>query len=171
MREYMREYRKREYVKQKELEYTETHKEQIANKNHLWYLKNKEKVVAYQKTYQKNRYATDDNYKTIQKLRKTITNAIKRTGNSKNKRVEDILGCSLEYFKEYISNQFQDGMSWDNWGEWHLDHIIPISNAHNEQEAYELNRFTNFQPLWAEDNLRKGDNNGNKGNSKNGNSS
>lgn len=144
---YMRAYREREYVKQKEKSYEATHKEQIAKRKHRWYLINKDKVITYQRQYQKDRYANDENYRVIQKLRKTINHAIKRTGNSKSKRVEDILGCSLEDFKEYISNQFQDGMSWDNWGEWHLDHITPLSTAQNEQEAYNLNRFTNFQPL------------------------
>ena len=46
-------------------------------------------------------------------------------------------------------------MSWENKGEWHLDHIIPISSATNEKEVYELNHYTNFQPLWSIDNLMK----------------
>jgi hypothetical protein len=46
-------------------------------------------------------------------------------------------------------------MSWENYGEWHIDHIIPISSAKTNQEVYKLNHHTNFQPLWAEDNLRK----------------
>ena len=47
-------------------------------------------------------------------------------------------------------------MNWKNYGEWHLDHIIPISYAKKEEEIYELNHYTNFQPLWAKDNLSKG---------------
>ena len=47
-------------------------------------------------------------------------------------------------------------MNWDNAGKWHLDHIIPISSAKNEEDIIKLNHYTNFQPLWAIDNLTKG---------------
>jgi hypothetical protein len=46
-------------------------------------------------------------------------------------------------------------MTWENQGQWHLDHIYPISLAKNEQEVIKLNHYTNFQPLWAKDNLTK----------------
>ena len=46
-------------------------------------------------------------------------------------------------------------MNWDNRGEWHYDHIIPISNAKTEEEVNKLNHYTNFQPLWAKDNRFK----------------
>ena len=47
-------------------------------------------------------------------------------------------------------------MSWENAGQWHYDHIYPVSLAKDEEELIRLNHYTNFQPLWAEDNLRKG---------------
>ena len=47
-------------------------------------------------------------------------------------------------------------MNWENQGEWHLDHIYPVSLAKDEQELIKLNHYTNFQPLWAADNLLKG---------------
>ena len=47
-------------------------------------------------------------------------------------------------------------MSWENQGKWHLDHIIPISSAKTEEDVIRLNHYTNFQPLWAEDNFKKG---------------
>lgn len=47
-------------------------------------------------------------------------------------------------------------MSFDNQGEWHLDHIIPLATAETEEEIIRLNHYTNFQPLWAFDNLSKG---------------
>jgi hypothetical protein len=51
---------------------------------------------------------------------------------------------------------FTEGMCWENQGEWHLDHIIPISSAQTEEEIFKLNHYSNFQPLWAEDNIKKG---------------
>ncbi len=47
-------------------------------------------------------------------------------------------------------------MTLSNHGKWHLDHIIPISYAKSKEEVYILNHYTNFQPLWAIDNLSKG---------------
>jgi hypothetical protein len=51
---------------------------------------------------------------------------------------------------------FQDGMSWGNHGSWHIDHKVPVSWAKNEEEVYLLNHHSNLQPLWAYENLSKG---------------
>lgn len=77
-------------------------------------------------------------------------------GYTKNNKTEIILGISFNEFKLYIEEQFIEGMSWDNHGEWHLDHKIPLSWAKTKEEVYDLNRYTNFQPLWQFDNLSKG---------------
>ena len=68
------------------------------------------------------------------------------------------LGCSIVAFKEYIERKFHPGMSWDNWGKWHLDHIIPLSSFDMTDRSQFLiaAHYTNYQPLWAEDNLKKG---------------
>ena len=55
----------------------------------------------------------------------------------------------------HLEGLFMEGMSWENQGEWHLDHIIPVSIATSEEEIIKLNHYTNFQPLWAEDNIIK----------------
>jgi hypothetical protein len=72
----------------------------------------------------------------------------------KNKTFE-IIGCSPEFLKEYIENLFIDGMSWENRNQWHIDHIIPLSSAKTEKQMYKLCHYTNLQPLWVEDNLKK----------------
>ena len=69
--------------------------------------------------------------------------------------LQEILGCSLEDFKNHISKQFVKGMSWNNRNKWHLDHIIPISSAKNKEECLKLNNYQNFQPLWIKDNILK----------------
>ena len=60
-----------------------------------------------------------------------------------------------ENFKLYIESKFTEEMSWENYGEWHLDHIKPLYLSENEEDLLLLNHYTNLQPLWAEDNLRK----------------
>jgi len=88
-------------------------------------------------------------------LRNLIKNSLIRKGYSKSSRTHEILGVTYEYFKIYIENKFTDGMSWDNYGDWHLDHIIPISSAKSLEEAINLCFYENFQPLWAKDNRAK----------------
>ncbi len=90
--------------------------------------------------------------------RNLIKNSFKRNGNNYKKRTssEDILGCTIKEFKVYIENKFTDGMTFENHGKWHLDHITPLASATTEEEVIKLNHYTNFQPLWAEDNLKKG---------------
>jgi 5-methylcytosine-specific restriction endonuclease McrA len=67
-----------------------------------------------------------------------------------------LVGITPKELKEHLEKQFFQGMSWGNYGEWHIDHIIPLSSAKTEDEIYKLCHYTNLQPLWAEDNLRKG---------------
>lgn len=90
--------------------------------------------------------------------RNLIKNAFKRGNNQfkKTASTEKILGCTIKEFMIYIENKFTDGMSFDNYGDWHLDHIIPLAFAKSEESIILLNHHTNFQPLWAADNLSKG---------------
>jgi len=74
---------------------------------------------------------------------------------SKN-RTFDFVGCEPSILIKHIESQFVDGISWDNYGKWHLDHRIPLSMAKTEEELYKLCHFTNLQPMWAEENLKKG---------------
>ena len=69
-----------------------------------------------------------------------------------------MVGMSSIEFKANLEKQFKDGMSWENYGYrgWHIDHIIPISSANNEEELIKLCHYTNLQPLWAVDNFKKG---------------
>ncbi len=73
--------------------------------------------------------------------------------------VEKVLGCSRQVFRDRIASMFTEGMSWANYGAWHLDHITPCA-AFNQSDPIEFAccwRFDNFQPLWAADNLAKSD--------------
>lgn len=91
-------------------------------------------------------------------VRSLIIGSFKR-GKKKYKkklRSEEILGCSIEFFQKYIESKFTKGMTLENYGEWHLDHIIPLATAKNEEDVIRLNHYRNFQPLWAFDNFSKG---------------
>ena len=131
-----------------------------------YYKNNKEKRSEYAKIYLKSnrkkhneyvrgRKINDSMYRLSFILRNRIRNFLKLKTITKKHKTFDIVGCSPIYFKEYLEKQFTSGMSWENQGKWHIDHIIPLSSAKTEEEIYKLCHYTNLQPLWAEDNLRK----------------
>ena len=88
-------------------------------------------------------------------LRARIRNFLINEINTK--RTKEIVGLDKMEFKSYIQGKFKEGMSWENYGKWHLDHIKPLASAKNNEEVFLLNHYTNLQPLWAEENIKKGD--------------
>ena len=70
----------------------------------------------------------------------------------------EMLGCSAEYFLKYLEWQFEDGMSWDNYGDWSVDHCRPIASydLHDPIDQLMCFHFSNLQPLWATENSSKG---------------
>ncbi len=106
----------------------------------------------------RERYANDPVYKLKMDLRNRLRAAIK--GKAKSGSAVKLLGCSGEHAIAHIEAQFQTGMTWDNWGlqGWTIDHRVPLS-AFDLQDPEQLAKachYTNLQPLWAIDNLRKG---------------
>ena len=87
-------------------------------------------------------------------VRNSVNYALKAT---KSKKSIEYLGCSIDDFKEHIELQFQEGMTWENHGEWHIDHIIPLKYENPTlEETIERLHWKNTQPLWATDNIAKG---------------
>lgn len=134
-----------------------------------YYKKNKDKRLEYRKSYLKNNREKYNEYVKNKKLsspiyhlsfvvRNRIRTFLKSKNITKNNSTFNIVGCAPIFLKEHLEKQFTDGMSWENHGlyGWHIDHIIPLSSAKTEEEIYELCHYTNLQPLWAEDNLKKG---------------
>lgn len=120
------------------------------------YFQNNKRSIANQR---KIKYQTNLLYRLQHNLRSRLTQAVKN--HQKSGSALGDLGCTVEEFKLYIEKQFQVGMTWENWGlrGWHIDHKIPVSkfDLSNPIELKVAVHFTNLQPLWAKDNLRKGD--------------
>jgi hypothetical protein len=110
-----------------------------------------------QRLYEKQKRETDILFKLRSNVRSRIKMFLKSNNITKNNSTFNLVGCSPEFLKEHLENQFVKEMSWDNYGiiGWHIDHIIPLSSAQNEEELKKLCHYTNLQPLWAEDNLKK----------------
>lgn len=116
----------------------------------------------YNKT-RRDKYNTDNVERLKQAVRSHVKRGFKNIGKEKNLGSSEILGCSWEEFKIYIQGKFHnhpktgEEMTFDNHGlySWHLDHIKPLRLAKSAKDVIELNHYSNFQPLWAEDNLKK----------------
>jgi len=103
----------------------------------------------------KERYHSDIKYR----LKRNLGNRIRKAMNGKDKsiRTRNLLGCSIEYFKQHLESQFTEGMTWDNKDEWHIDHIKPIAlfNLLDRKDQKKCFHYTNLQLLWAIDNWEK----------------
>ena len=93
-------------------------------------------------------------------LRSRLSTALRNGGWKKEVSAWRNLGCSWEHFKQHMEALFKEGMTWANHGEWHVDHIKPLAkfDLSDPEEQRKAVHFTNLQPLWAVDNLKKGDN-------------
>ena len=116
-----------------------------------------QKTEKYKKVIQK--YRSKKIVKIRIKIRGNIGKIFRRLNITKNKTSFKYLGCSINKFKQHIEKQFKPGMSWENHGVygWHFDHIRPVSsfNFNSKEDIQKCNNYKNFQPMWAEDNLKK----------------
>ena len=92
-----------------------------------------------------------------------MSNAIRHslTGNKKGNHWEDLVGYTLDDLKKHLEKQFTEGMTWENYGEWEIDHIIPIK-VFNYDNAEHLDfkrcwALKNLRPLWRNENRAKSD--------------
>lgn len=90
-------------------------------------------------------------------LRSRIHAALKQANGTKSAHTLELLGCDIEFLRQHLSNQFTEGMTWDNYGEWHVDHIKPCAafDLTDPEQQRQCFHYTNLQPLWARDNLSK----------------
>jgi|TARA_R110002049_G_scaffold32928_4_gene108893 hypothetical protein len=169
-KEYRKEYRKEYYQANKERRIEQVKEYRKANKEKIkeYYQDNKEKIKEYNKKYNqsnkerineytKERRLKDPLFKMTNNLRCRTSNAFKRKGYNKNTQTQEMLGVDWEVCKAHIEKQFTKGMTLDNQGKWHVDHIIPLSSAVNKEELMTLCNYQNLQPLWAKDNIEKSD--------------
>jgi len=137
--------------------YVNNNKQKVKDSKALWARHN----ATYFKEYNKKRREVDVEFKLRGNIRTRLCNAI-RGGKKPGSAVKD-LGCTIKELKQYLESNFQEGMTWENWGlgegKWSVDHIIPLSSFDltNREQFLKACHYTNLQPLWALDNLKKGD--------------
>ena len=147
-----------EKILQKCGEYKEKNRETVNQKSRKY--NHNHRVEIRQR--EKKRLKEDINFKFSVNLRGRMAHAV-RKGGKNGSAVRD-LGCSIEAFRVYLEAHFNPGMTWGNWGKgpgkWHLDHITPLAafDLTNREQFLTAAHYTNYQPLWSEDNLSKSDN-------------
>ena len=136
----------------------------------------------YRRNWEKNKYNNNEEYRkkcienVVKKEKKLLENdtefkikhllrcrmrkAIKAMNAEKYFNTLELTGCSIPFLKEYLQEKFTEGITWENYGEWHIDHIKPCAkfNLLIEDEQRKCFHYTNLQPLWAKDNLSKSSN-------------
>jgi hypothetical protein len=149
-------------------------KDYLSDKHKKWYSENKdrwneyikeyreknvEKIKKTKRDYERNRKASDPLYKLISNFRTAIYQVLKESNVEKNKHYFDILQYTPESLIKHLESQFENNMNWDNYGEWHVDHILPITSFNIEEmgdeEFMRCWSLENLQPMWGNDNIRK----------------
>ena len=122
------------------------------------YQNNKQQTIKQNTIYQVARCKVDPEFKILKTLRSRLYHALKNQKADKKYRTKKLTGCELPFLKGYLEAKFTEGMSWENHGEWHLDHIKPCRSfdLKDDEEQKKCFHYTNLQPLWAQDNLSKG---------------
>lgn len=161
-KEYEEQYRKRHpelkiYWKNYRKKYYQLHKIEILEQKKIYRKKHKtelsQKATIYKRKWRKNPIN-----KLLNNLRSRIWDALK--GKTKSRHTTELIGCSIDYLKIHLEKQFTKGMNWSNYGMngWVVDHIIPCVsfNLSKKSEQLKCFNYNNLQPLWVEDNYKKG---------------
>ena len=144
-----------ETVKENNANWRAENPEEAKERHTNWRAENPEYMASYMKDYHKQRKAKDPLYHLQYNMRSLGNRVVKQLSLGKKPAcTEKWQGCTAEELKTYLESLFTEGMTWDNYGEWHVDHIRPVSSFTIE-EVMQINHYSNLQPLWAKDNLSK----------------
>jgi hypothetical protein len=135
--------------------YREENREKLDARLKKYREENPDRIAARHAEYTRNRYHNDPAFRLLLNLRTRLGRVLK--GTAKHDSTVNLVGCTIEQLKSHLERQFTDGMTWENQGEWHVDHIRPCASfdLSKEEDQRECFNYKNLQPLWAEDNRRK----------------
>lgn len=145
--------RKREYHKENRGKILEQKKEYRRNPNNVerikkYFLENKDKIRIGQQRYR-------EKYPHVIAWRSMLHRTLNHLGKEKEGHTHESLGYSATQLKDHIENLFKEGMTWENHGEWEIDHIYPLTLFDSTSSPKEVNALSNLQPLWKEENRHK----------------
>lgn len=148
----------RDRVDSQRKEYHKANRDKIIARVNKWQAENKDAVKKHRKKYKaSHKLSTSERIK--HNLRCRIIDVL--NGRIKVGSAIQDLGCTGEELKKHLESMWQEGMSWDNYGRegWHIDHIKPLAafDLEDPEQFKQACHYTNLQPLWAEENLKKRD--------------
>lgn len=156
---------KRTYDKHKEKrlsyhkKWSESKREHLNQYHKEWREKNIDKHRENKRNYERTRKSNDPLYKLVANFRTAIWTVLKENNMDKYGHYFEILQYSPEQLAYHLEKQFSEGMTWENYGDWHVDHISPITsfNFHEigDNEFMKCWSLDNLQPMWADENIRK----------------
>jgi hypothetical protein len=141
-------------------EYKLIHVDEISEYNARYDKENRTEIQARQTIYQKERRKTDPEFKMAGVLRKRLGSIMKEIGGKKSAKTLELLGCSLNFFKEWLEFRFNSNMTFENHGSyWHVDHVKPCASYDliDEEDQKECFNWKNLQPLYWKENDSKND--------------
>lgn len=123
----------------------------------------KKSDLEYKRRWINEKRASDLHFRVLSNLRARLGGAVRRRDSKKaNKRTKDLVGVDWQTFCEHIERQFDNKMSWENWGKngWHIDHIIPLAafDLSKKKELAVASYYLNHRPMWGKDNMSKAGN-------------
>lgn len=141
-------------------EWAKENSENLKSKHTNWRNENRNKVRKWARDYERKRRAEDPKYRLAARTRTAVYTCLKEANVAKYRSTFELLGYTLEELMKHLEKQFTSGMTWDNYGEWHVDHKIPMARFNFtsvEDPEFKLCWcLENLQPLWELDNLSKG---------------
>lgn len=139
--------------------YRLNNKEKIKISRHIHRLKNHKEIDRKNQIYINKREKIDPGFKITNRLRHRVGMACKGKNAKKNYKFKEYIGCSISDLLNHLESKFSIGMNLNNYGKWHIDHIIPCSkfDLTNPEQQRVCFHYTNLQPMWAIDNIKKGD--------------
>lgn len=141
-------------------DWSKDNKEYLKKKHTKWREDNREHVNKYAREYEAKRCASDPKYKLGKRTRTALYTCLKEANIAKYRSTFVLLGYTIEELMVHLEALFTVGMTWDNYGEWHVDHKIPMNSFQFESTDdigfKECWKLSNLQPLWGPDNLSKG---------------
>jgi hypothetical protein len=138
--------------------YRETHRNEARERTRKWRTEHPDKATLANRRCEQKRRRADPAFRLLKNLRRRLNLAIHLNKTTKSTSTMRLVGCSLEQLCEHLETRFSPGMSWENYGRWHIDHIKPCSSFDltKSEHQFQCFHYTNLQPLWAEENTAKG---------------
>jgi len=138
--------------------YRKNNMKKLVERNRVYISNNREKVRETKRLHIRRKLAEDATFKLVHQYRTRMGNALRCLSLPKKQRTVKLLGCKPFEFKQWLESHFTEGMSWENQGEWHVDHtlpIMPVLKKFGEAALPIVSNYRNCKPMWAKENREK----------------